>query len=108
MRLVAASILWCICTFAQTPGLKPDDKCSVEGTVVNSATGEPIRKARVTLAPFGRDEHAFASIRLGERDVLEMGFDFTPGTKDVLTVVLNPNGGQIEGLAKNAKDGPGG
>jgi hypothetical protein len=46
------------------------------------------------------------SIRVGERDVLETGFDFTPGTKDVLTMVLNPNGGQIEGLAKNAKDEP--
>ena len=44
------------------------------------------------------------SIRLGERDVLETGFDFTPGTKDVLTVVLNPNGGQIEGSVQNAKD----
>jgi hypothetical protein len=46
------------------------------------------------------------SIRLGERDVLETGFDFTPGTKDVLTVVLNPNGGQIEGSVQNAKDEP--
>lgn len=46
------------------------------------------------------------SIRLGERDVLETGFDFTPGTKDVLTVVLNPNGGQIEGSVQNAKDDP--
>jgi protocatechuate 3,4-dioxygenase beta subunit len=46
------------------------------------------------------------SIRLGERDVLETGFDFTPGTKDVLTLVLNPNGGQIEGSVQNAKDEP--
>ncbi len=46
------------------------------------------------------------SIRLGERDVLETGFDFTPGTKDVLTLVLNPNGGQIEGPVQNAKDEP--
>jgi hypothetical protein len=46
------------------------------------------------------------SIRLGERDVLETGFDFTPGTKDVLTLVLNPNGGQIEGSVQNSKDEP--
>jgi hypothetical protein len=46
------------------------------------------------------------SIRLGERDVLETGFDFTPGTKDVLTLVLNPNGGQIEGSVQNANGEP--
>jgi hypothetical protein len=57
VRFIAASILWCIFAFAQAL----DDKCSVEGTVVNSATGEPVRKARVTLAPFGRDEDAFAT-----------------------------------------------
>jgi Carboxypeptidase regulatory-like domain len=50
MRYFAASILWCISTFAQAPDQKPDDKCSVEGTVINSATGEPVKKARVTLA----------------------------------------------------------
>ncbi len=57
MRFVAASILWCICTFAQVP----DDKCSIEGTVINSATGEPVKKARVTLAPIGQDKDAFAT-----------------------------------------------
>jgi hypothetical protein len=30
MRFFAASILWCICAFAQAPDVKPDDKCSVE------------------------------------------------------------------------------
>lgn len=45
------------------------------------------------------------SIRMGEEDVLDTGFDFTPGVAQVLTVVLNPNGGQIEGSV-NAKDGP--
>lgn len=56
MRFFAASILWCILAFAQAL----DDKCSVEGTVVNSATGDPIRKARVTLAPVdeGADPYA--------------------------------------------------
>ena len=61
MRYLAASILWCICTFAQAPDVKPDDKCSVEGTVLNSATGEPVKKARVTLAPIGHDQEAFAT-----------------------------------------------
>lgn len=46
------------------------------------------------------------SIRLGERDVLETGFEFTPGAAEVLTLVLNPNGGEIEGSVKTAKDAP--
>ena len=51
MRFVAASIFWSICIFAQAT----DEACSVEGTVVNSATGEPIKKARVTPRPMGQD-----------------------------------------------------
>jgi hypothetical protein len=31
------------------PDVKPEDKCIVEGTVVNGATGEPLKKAHVTL-----------------------------------------------------------
>src|ERR1039457_1392752 len=61
MRYLAASILWCICTFAQAPDVKPDDKCSIEGTVLNSATGEPVKKARVTLAPAGEHMDAYAA-----------------------------------------------
>jgi hypothetical protein len=57
VRLFAASILWCTFAFAQAP----DDKCSVEGTVINSATGEPVKKARVVLAPIARDQDAFAT-----------------------------------------------
>lgn len=61
MRHFAASILWCIFAFAQTPDVKPDDKCSVEGTVVNSATGEPVAKARVTLTPAAPRKDAYAT-----------------------------------------------
>src|SRR5271155_2245274 len=57
----AASILWCIFAFAQTPDVRPDDKCSVEGMVVNSATGEPVKKARVTLAPIAPRTAAYAA-----------------------------------------------
>jgi protocatechuate 3,4-dioxygenase beta subunit len=46
------------------------------------------------------------SIRLGERDVLESGFEFTPGNTELLILVLNPNGGEIEGSVKTAKDEP--
>ena len=46
------------------------------------------------------------SARLGEQDVLDTGFDFTPGVTGVLTLVLSPNSGQIEGSVASAKDEP--
>jgi hypothetical protein len=46
------------------------------------------------------------SARLGEQDVLDTAFDFTPGVTGVLTLVLSPNGAQIEGSVANAKDEP--
>jgi hypothetical protein len=49
LRYFAASIFWCTLALAQAP----DDSSSVEGTVVNAATGDPIRKVRVTLRPMG-------------------------------------------------------
>jgi carboxypeptidase family protein len=61
MRYLAASILWCAFACAQAPDVKPDDKCSVAGTVINSATGEPVKKARVTLAPVGEHKDAYAA-----------------------------------------------
>jgi hypothetical protein len=51
MRYFTASILGCIFAFAQAPAVNPAEKCSVEGTVINSATGEPIKKADVVLSP---------------------------------------------------------
>ena len=61
MRYFAASIIYCISSLAQAPEAKPDDKCSVEGTVINSATGEPVKKARVTLAPVGPPVDLYAT-----------------------------------------------
>jgi hypothetical protein len=61
MRYMAASILWCAFAFAQAPEAKPDDKCSIEGTVINSATGEPVKKARVSLALAGEYKDAYAA-----------------------------------------------
>lgn len=49
-RFFAASILWCLSASAQTTP-KPEDKCSIEGTVVNAITGEPVKKARLLLQP---------------------------------------------------------
>jgi hypothetical protein len=36
------------------PVIKPEDKCSIEGTVVSAATGEPLKKARVSLRAIGQ------------------------------------------------------
>jgi hypothetical protein len=46
------------------------------------------------------------SARLGEQDVLDTGFEFTAGVTGVLTFVLNPNSGQVEGSVTNAKEEP--
>lgn len=45
------------------------------------------------------------SIRMGQQDVTETGLDLTQGAPaEELTLVLNPNGGVIDGSVKNAKD----
>jgi hypothetical protein len=47
------------------------------------------------------------AIRIGREDVTETGIDLTQGlAPEDLTVVLNPNGGVIEGSVQNAKDEP--
>jgi hypothetical protein len=38
---------------APAPAVKPEDKCTLEGTVVNAATGEPLKKTRLSLRPIG-------------------------------------------------------
>lgn len=50
-------LLYCACAFGQVsnapqslpPNKKPDAKCSIEGVVRNSVTGEPVKRARVLL-----------------------------------------------------------
>lgn len=39
---------------APSPAVKPEDKCSIEGTVVSATTGEPLKKAHLTLRPMGQ------------------------------------------------------
>src|SRR5260221_8662362 len=34
---------------AQAPETKPEDRCAIEGQILNSATGEPIKKASLIL-----------------------------------------------------------
>src|SRR5205085_2068897 len=36
------------------PTVKPEDKCSIEGTVVSAATGEPLKKAHLSLRPMNQ------------------------------------------------------
>ena len=36
------------------PSVRAEDKCSIEGTVVNAVTGEPLKKAHLTLRPIGQ------------------------------------------------------
>jgi len=54
---------------------------------------------------FGLPEGSYLkSVRLGEQDVTEIGVDFTQGVSaGQLTVILNPNGGQVDGAVQNAK-----
>ncbi len=74
MKFIVSAILLCIPAFAQVraqprtaprtagvnpadippPTIKPEDKCALEGTVVSATTGEPLRKARVTLRSMGQ------------------------------------------------------
>src|SRR5260370_41188492 len=39
---------------APGPSIKPEDKCAIEGTVVSATTGEPLKKARVSLRSLGQ------------------------------------------------------
>jgi hypothetical protein len=48
LALIAAFLLGALPLPAQTAAA---DKCRIEGTVVNAVTGQPVRKARVTLLP---------------------------------------------------------
>src|SRR5271165_936110 len=64
MRYVTLALLWCISASAQapvpkaadaaTPSVKPEAKCSVEGTVVSAITGEPLKKTELSLRPVGQ------------------------------------------------------
>ncbi len=39
---------------APEPTINPEDKCQIEGTVVSGATGEPLKKAHLSLRPMGQ------------------------------------------------------
>src|SRR2546421_702908 len=43
---------------APPPAVKPEDKCSIEGTVVNATTGEPLKKAHLSVRPIAQQNAA--------------------------------------------------
>ena len=45
-------------TEAPPPAVKPEDKCSIEGTVMSATTGSPLSKAHLTLRPMGQQNAA--------------------------------------------------
>jgi len=58
MRYLVPGFLCCAALCAQVvpssaPSIRPDDKCSLEGIVVNAVTGEPLKKVHLTLRPLG-------------------------------------------------------
>ena len=38
---------------ASAPSVKPEDKCSIEGTVLNAATGEAVKKVTIVTRALG-------------------------------------------------------
>jgi hypothetical protein len=50
MKLVLTFLAWFALLPAQQQPTPPQDKCALEGKVVNLVTGEPVRKARLTLS----------------------------------------------------------
>jgi hypothetical protein len=77
MRLVGLVLaIWPLWLAAQPPvevqpqanpqGAKPEDKCSVEGEVVNAQTGDPLKKARVRLySNDGRQNNNYSAVTDG-------------------------------------------
>src|SRR5258708_6021404 len=46
---------------APKPEVKPEDKCQIEGTVVNAMTGEPLKKAHLSLRPNGQPDAPYGT-----------------------------------------------
>jgi protocatechuate 3,4-dioxygenase beta subunit len=83
---------------AQAPApVLSGDKSSIEGTVVNAATGEPVKKARVTLAPIGRRTLPYATTTDAAGhfliDEVEAGrYDLTASRSGYLDQSYSPRG----------------
>jgi len=52
------------------------------------------------------DDYYIKSAAVGGKDILEAGFNFTPGTSGTIEIVLAGTGGQVEGVVLNADQQP--
>jgi hypothetical protein len=62
MKHLVPAFLYCVALCGQVPPgsaaappppVQPQDKCTLEGTVVNAVTGEPLKKVQLVLRPLG-------------------------------------------------------
>jgi hypothetical protein len=62
--LLAAALPTLNLGMAQTknPEVKPEAKCQIEGTVVNAMTGEPLKKAHLSLRPYAQRSTPYGAI----------------------------------------------
>src|SRR5271163_737812 len=85
MRYLAPAILWCISASAQSPApvptadssssVKPEDKCSVEGTVLSATTAEPLKKASLVLQTEKKPGKIYRAISDGSGHFVLAGID---------------------------------
>ena len=70
-----------------------------------SFTLSNVTPSRYQVHIFGiPEDYYIKSVRLGDKDVLESGLDFTAGATGTLEIVVSSNGGQIEGVVLNADE----
>lgn len=71
MRALFLLSICCLSITGQVPGsgeqppkpvVKPEDKCSIEGTVLNSSTGEALKKVNVIAHPIGMNSAGASAI----------------------------------------------
>ena len=75
--LLALLILQAPASSGQTTATKPENKCSIEGVVVKATTGDPLKKASVTLQKAdGRETPAMVTTGADGRFALK---DIEPG-----------------------------
>lgn len=87
--------------------VKPEDKCSVEGTILNGATGEPLGKASISL--WRTDQQGYLSTSYGAKTDSSGQYkigNVDPG-KYMLNVRRNGFVGASYGVKGNARTGPG-
>jgi Carboxypeptidase regulatory-like domain len=74
MKHFIAAVALCGCVLAQLPAT--DDRCAIEGQVLNGATGEPLKKAALMLRRIDRDQSSGTMTGVGGQFAIE---DLDPG-----------------------------